>query len=231
MRIIALETSGRDGSLAALTAGADAVDVLRHVTLPGDQRTAQTLAPTLRDLLINVDWSPQEIELVAVANGPGSFTGLRIGVTTAKALAYAAGAGIVGVNTLEVLASQVPDSTVPLWTVMDAQRQELFAARFDIHRVGQHQRNAATQIVPQASWLAGLQPGDQATGPALHRLAPRLPIGVTAVPEEFWQPTAVAVGSVGWQRFSARHRDDVWKLAPRYYRPSAAEEKVAVRDT
>src|SRR5688572_10548194 len=99
MRIIAIETSGRHGSLAVLSGGAEDALLQCEAVLGGDQRTAQSLAPALRDLLAEVKWPPPSIGLVAVVVGPGSFTGLRIGVTTAKAFAYAVGAEIVGVNT------------------------------------------------------------------------------------------------------------------------------------
>src|SRR5262245_21398293 len=130
MRTIAIETSGRVGSVAALKCEGDRADILGEIILGEDQRTAQRLAPAIRELLSDVSWSPADVELVAVAVGPGSFTGLRIGVTAAKSFAYAVGAQIVGVNTLAVLAAQAPPSAAPLWTVMDAQRRELFAARF-----------------------------------------------------------------------------------------------------
>jgi tRNA threonylcarbamoyl adenosine modification protein YeaZ len=88
----------------------------------------------LKELLHEVDWCVESINLVVVAVGPGSFTGLRIGVTTAKTLAYAVGAEVIGVNTLAVIASQAPRSDTPLWVVIDAQRGELFAAKFDAER-------------------------------------------------------------------------------------------------
>ena len=228
MRIIAIETSGRSGSVAALCGetGADA-RLLQHVVLGSEAPTAQSLAPALRLLLETVDWQPDSIQLVAVAVGPGSFTGLRIGVTTAKTLAYAVGAEIIGANTLAVLASQAPRAEGPLWIVMDAQRQELFVAKFAGGEDSPAKRILDTVILPQDSWLAQLQPGDRVTGPALQRLAARLPAGVIALPEDLWQPTAGAAGRVAWHLYQAGHRDDVWKLVPNYYRPSAAEEKLS----
>jgi tRNA threonylcarbamoyladenosine biosynthesis protein TsaB len=227
MQIVAIDTSGRHGSLAVLSGEADQAVVLREVVLGGEERTAQSLAPALRDLLAEVSWRPETVGFVAVTIGPGSFTGLRIGVTTAKAFAYAVRAEIIGVNTLELLASQVTRAPSPLWAIMDAQRQELFAARFTSNGAGAIAMSHPTRIVPQDEWLAGLQAGDQVTGPALRRLVPRLPVGVIAIPAELWQPTAAAVGKLAWRLYQAGQRTDVWQLVPAYYRPSAAEEKRA----
>jgi tRNA threonylcarbamoyladenosine biosynthesis protein TsaB len=227
MRIVAIETSGRHGSVAVLSGEDDRAQTLRENVLGGAQRTAQSLAPALRDLLDEVAWPPGSIGLVAVAMGPGSFTGLRIGVTSAKAFAYAVGAEVIGVNTLEVLARQAPSALSPLWAIMDAQRQELFAAKFEVVSGPNLSATRATHIVPQDAWLAGLRPGERVIGPALRRLAVQLPAEVVAVPEELWEPTAATVGKLAWQLYRAGHRGDVWKLSPEYYRPSAAEEKAA----
>jgi len=225
MKIIAIETTGRHGSAAALHGESRAARLVRQTVLGGSQRTAQALAPALRDLVADVGWPPRSIDLVAVAVGPGSFTGLRIGVTTAKTLAYALGANVMGVNSLVALAAQSPPSTGPLWTILDAQRQELFAAKFDADPRESGVVNCETAILRQDEWLARLKPGDWVMGPPLRRLAQRLPHGAVLVPETFWQPTAAAVGHVAWQAFQAGHRDDVWMLTPSYYRPSYAEEK------
>ncbi len=226
MRIVAIETSGRHGSVAALRGEGDDALPLQEIALSGDQRTAQALAPAMHELFAQVDWTPQSIELVAVAVGPGSFTGLRIGVTTAKTFAYAVGAEIIGVNTLAVMAaqarSQLAKPQAPLWTILDAQRQELFVAKFN----GNHDD---VSIVAQDIWLAQLQPGDRVIGAPLRTLSPRLPVGVIALPEELWQPMAIAVGRVGWRTYQSGQRDDVWKIVPQYYRASAAEEKAARR--
>jgi tRNA threonylcarbamoyladenosine biosynthesis protein TsaB len=230
MRVLAIETSGRHGSAAILEGGRDAARLVGQTTLGTSQRTAQALAPAINDLLVSAGWPAASIELVAVAVGPGSFTGLRIGVTTAKTFAYAVGAKVVAVSTLAVLASQVPPTGGPLWAVVDAQRQELFAAKFGCAASGRWEMVGQTSIVPQDRWFDQLAAGDQVTGPALRRLGDRLPSEVAAAPEEFWQPTAAAVGQLGWRAYGDGQRDDLLKLVPIYYRPSAAEEKAAKAD-
>jgi len=223
-RILAMETSGRHGSAATLWGEANDGRMLRQIVLTGEQRTAQALAPAIKQLLDESQWPADSIELVAVAVGPGSFTGLRIGVTTAKTFAYAVGAEVMGVNTLVAMAAQSPPSSA-LWTVLDAQRQELFAAKFAVGDNRDIRTTTETAIIPQDRWLANLQPGDFVTGPPLKRLASKLPDGIIVEPEGIWQPMAEAVGRVAWQSYVAGNRDNVWKLVPNYYRLSAAEEK------
>jgi len=87
VRILALETSDTAGSAALL----DGERLLAEKLLAQGQRSARALAPAVRELLTDAGWQPKDVELVAVTVGPGSFTGLRVGVTTAKAFAYAAG--------------------------------------------------------------------------------------------------------------------------------------------
>lgn len=125
-RILAFETAGQGGSVAALVDGALALER----DLPSERRSAQTLAAGLCELLSEVGWRPGDVELVAVARGPGSFTGLRVGVTTAKMLAYAIGCPLLGVSTLETIASRAPRGFARLSVAMDAERGELYVGRF-----------------------------------------------------------------------------------------------------
>ena len=233
MRILAIETSGRYGSLALLAADGERLSVLAETALtPAHGRTAQALAPALKDALADVNWPAKSVRLVAVGVGPGSFTGLRIGVTTAKTFAYAVGAEVLGVNTLAVMAAQAPGTPAPLWAILDAQRQELFVARFlpVESDAGTLEMIGDTAIMSQDELLAGLHAGDRVTGPPLKKIAPRLPPEVIFMPPTCWEPSAAFVGRVAWRAFQSGRRDDVWKLAPIYYRPSAAEEKAARRN-
>jgi tRNA threonylcarbamoyladenosine biosynthesis protein TsaB len=224
LKILSLETSLRQGSVAALVGNSDGAALDQELLLPASERSARVLLPTMHELLATCGWAPSEIELVCVTTGPGSFTGLRIGVTAAKTLAFAIGAQLVGVHTLAALAASVPNRTGRVWAILDAQRQELFAASFD----GQERTTEpVTRILGIDSWLSLLREGDSVVGPPLAQLNSRLPTGVSAIDPSLWQPQASVVGQLGYKAFQAGELVDPIQLVPNYYRKSAAEEKAS----
>lgn len=244
-RLLAIETIGTTGSVAALAGG----EVLRERALDPKQRSAQSLAPGIRQLLADVGWRALELEAVAVVVGPGSFTGLRVGVTTAKTLAYAAGAAVIGVGSLEAIAGHAAIlDAARLWTVIDAGRAQQFAACFERDAVveagelagdlpgdnplkaalarlaGWHTLHAPA-IVDNEALLRRLQPGDAIAGPGVVKLAAALPVGVLSVEEGAPWPRAGVVGQLGGLMLAAGGASDPFALAPNYLRDSAAEEK------
>jgi len=131
----ALDTSGFSGSVALI----DGPRVVAELALDANRRSAQTLAPAIAQLLARMQTNPRQIGLVATTIGPGSFTGLRIGVTTAKTFAYAVGAAVLGIGTLEAIAHGVPGEILAgqpreIHAVLNAQRRELFVGRFQATR-------------------------------------------------------------------------------------------------
>ncbi len=221
MRILAIETVDRTGSVAAL----EGPTLLEERRLEAGRRSGQSLAPAIAALLSQVGWRAADVELLAVASGPGSFTGLRIGITTAKTFAYAAPCELVGVPTLLAIASRIAPDVQRVWVVLDAQRGELFAAEFARTAEGQLSEMTATHVVPAGEWLASLAPGAVGTGPGLERFAERLPEGVIAATPSLWGPTAAAVGKMGLALYWAGQRTTALDLVPRYFRRAAAEEK------
>jgi len=200
--------------------------LLAERVLDPETRSAQSLAPALNDLLESVGWRPREVQVVAVVVGPGSFTGLRVGVTTAKTFAYAVEADVVAVNTLETIAWQVSfDAAQPqVHVAMDAQRGELYCGVFE-RLAAEVRQQEALRIETSQAWLAALPAGCRASGPAMTTLAERLPAEVGLVEPAFWHPTAAAVALLAARRHAAGQRDDLWRLVPLYMRKSAAEEK------
>lgn len=234
MLTLAFDTSGLYGSVALL----DGPRVLAEHTLPTDRRSAQTLAPALADLLASQHVSAKQIRLVATTIGPGSFTGLRVGITAAKAFAYAAGAEVIGISTLEAIAHGIqppqpaPNLTPEIHAILDAQRKELFLARFAIHAAAARNQNnllpltrlTDDNIISADDWLASLKPGTIVAGAGLDRLQSRLPPEVIVDPHAR-QPSAAIIGQLAHRDYQYGRRDDLWKLAPLYLRPSYAEEK------
>jgi tRNA threonylcarbamoyladenosine biosynthesis protein TsaB len=208
--------------VAALIGSCGQAELQHEMMLPVNERSAQTLLPTVADLMKACHWQPTDIDLVCVTSGPGSFTGLRIGVTAAKTLAFAVNAQLAGVHTLAILAASVPNRAGRLWAIMDAQRQELFAASFDCV---DYTNEPVTRIINIEAWLTQLRSGDSVVGPPLAQLTSKLPVGVTAVDVELWQPQAKTVGMLGYELFQQGRTIDPVQVVPNYYRKSAAEEK------
>ncbi|MFM9115803.1 MAG: tRNA (adenosine(37)-N6)-threonylcarbamoyltransferase complex dimerization subunit type 1 TsaB [Planctomycetota bacterium] len=228
MRILGLEASGYSGSVALV----DDETRVAQIVLPERQRTAQGLAPAIADALASAGWRPRDIELVAVTSGPGSFTGLRVGVMTAKGFAYAVDAQVLAVDTLDVLAQQAPIRSDRLSTILDAQRNQLFEASFARSPDGSWQRLTATRIIDEAAWLTEVTAQSASTdwsvtGAALGKLGNRRPPSLACVDADAQQPLAASVCAVALRDYRGGRRDDLWQLTPQYYRPSAAEEQQA----
>ncbi|TWU46378.1 tRNA threonylcarbamoyladenosine biosynthesis protein TsaB [Rubripirellula tenax] len=126
---LAIETTSRAGSVALFLKDR----VLDSVSLDPSQRSAATLTTVIGSILEGVKSSGQSIDFVSVASGPGSFTGLRIGVTTAKSLCYALGIPLVSVDSLAAIAAARFHADPELGEVLvalDAFRGQVFEGRF-----------------------------------------------------------------------------------------------------
>jgi len=221
VRIVALETSERIGSVAAMCDD----KLLTELRLDPTRRTAQSLAPAIEELLDKVCWRPQQIDLVGVTRGPGSFTGLRVGVTTAKVLAYCGRADVLGINTLEAVAAGVPRGIDLLSVAIDAQREEVVAGDWRRGEDGWFVPDLAPRLVGIDAWLEMLAAGTAIAGPVLRKLAGRVPDHLTILDQQYWAPTASSVAALAARLHAAGRRDDLWGLVPHYSRRSAAEEK------
>ena len=221
VRILALETTELIGSVAAFCDG----NLLAEQQLEPQQRSAQSLAPGLRSLLQDVGWQPPQVDLVAVTRGPGSFTGLRVGVTTAKVFAYAVGAQVLGVDTLETIVAGAPGHFQALSAAVDAQRGEVVAQSFRRGPPRGWRPAADPELLKIDAWLESLPGGTALTGPVLRKMADRVPDRLTVLDPQYWSPTAAALARLAARRHAAGSRHDLWTLAPRYFRRSAAEEK------
>lgn len=226
MKTLAIDTSHAVGSVAAL-----ADDAVAEATLAAGEH-ARLLAAALADVAGRLGWAPRDAELVAVVRGPGSFTGLRVGVATAKAVAWAGGARLVGVSAFDLVARAtaraLPDHRGPIAVAFDAGRGEVFAAIAA--------RDAASptgwtvpsgSLTPVAEWLAALPSGMCVAGPVLAVAGVAIPTRLHAAPPDAWFPTAAEAGRTALLLAAAGRCDDAATLVPDYLRPSYADEKHA----
>lgn len=122
MKIFAVDTSSQVASAAIC----DDDKLICEITLNNKLTHSQTLMPIIKDVFEKSELEPNDIDIFAVADGPGSFTGLRIGVTTVKGLAHAAEKPVIGVNTLEAMCYNLPFCPHIIVPVMDARRGEVY---------------------------------------------------------------------------------------------------------
>jgi tRNA threonylcarbamoyladenosine biosynthesis protein TsaB len=221
MLILALETSGFGGSIALLSGA----EVLGERTLDAQRRHAQTLIPEIQALLRDHGRRAADCELIAVSTGPGSFTGLRVGITCAKTLAYATGAAIAAVPTFPCLAAGCPDDVAQVQVIMNAQRQEFFVGRFQKTAESTWIETQPLTIERVVEWQSRLQSDDSVTGPGVEAIANTVAQQCRVVPAEFWHPQARWVGRLAFQMQRANQLTTCWDLQPLYVRKSAAEEK------
>jgi tRNA threonylcarbamoyladenosine biosynthesis protein TsaB len=221
VNILALETTDWVGSVAAMAGD----KVLLELDLNHLQRIAQSLVPGIQSLFKHLGWTADDVRLVAMTIGPGSFTGLRIGVTLAKIFTYSIGAEVLGVSTLETIAQAVSPDVPAVSVIVDAQRGDLVAQEFIRGADGFFVPAHEERMISAEQWLAELPVGMAVAGPALAKIAAILPADANILDQSYWRPRAGAVAQLARRQYAAGRRDDLWTLLPHYSRLSAAEEK------
>lgn len=225
MIALALDTSGPVGSVAVARTDGDAPpQVVASVTIEQGMRHGVELFPALERALTAAGVSARDVDLVAVGTGPGSYTGLRVGVTAARALAYACGADLVGVPSCDALADACPPGARPVAVVVDARVRAVYLAVYE--PVGGEDRwarrdgpellepgGAAHRLPPDA-----LLVGD---GPAAHADAFR---GFARVDGPAATPAA-HVARLGILRHRGGERTPIDAVVPLYLRKSSAERR------
>ncbi len=129
MYVLGIETSGRCGGVALI----DEHRVLGEITFCCDQTYSTRLLPDIKQLLEKIDLTLKDISLIAVSLGPGSFTGLRIGLSSAKAIAFALNIPIIGVPSLDALSfNLVGKECDVIFSLIRARKKELYGAFFKL---------------------------------------------------------------------------------------------------
>ncbi|PIE56334.1 MAG: tRNA (adenosine(37)-N6)-threonylcarbamoyltransferase complex dimerization subunit type 1 TsaB [Desulfobulbus propionicus] len=223
--ILALETSTGCGSVSLTTGGVADGRVLAEITCRPDVTHSRQLLSSVQWLLHQAGTSWEQLTAVAVDLGPGSFTGLRIGLAAAKGMAMAAALPMVGVCSLDAIAVLCGSGELPLWVVMDARKQEVYAGAYSFTSDGIPVRTGEPAAIAPHRLLDILEGPVRVAGPGLtlygELFAARS--ATLLIPPSLFAPRAAAVGLLAGDRFRAGELLDVTTAAPLYIRASEAE--------
>lgn len=224
MKLLALDTSTKVAGVALMEDGTLVCEANLNTGLTHSER----LMPLADDCFRLAGWQPAELDAIAVVAGPGSFTGVRIGVSTAKGMAEALNKPVVAVNTLEVLAASFPGFSGVVVPILDARRDQVYCAVYE---------GSLNELLPPAPLaladllghpaIAGAEAvmfcGD---GVAPHRSAISEALGKKArfAPPHLMLQRAGAAAHLAWGKLMAEQTMDAADLQPIYLRKSSAEQ-------
>jgi len=221
MRTIAIETSSNVGSVAAVANGRAICErVFKEGLAHG-----RDLISELDECARAADWERSDIELVAASVGPGSYTGLRVGVAAAKALCYALEVPVSAVCSLDVAAENAPRMADHVAVVVDARRGQIYGA-FYVNVGFSFYREEGPVLVGPDEFARRLPQPIFILGDGLARYPEAFKkSGFEIMPEPQWRPRAMNAGLLGERAYLIGEHTDVNTLAPIYLRVPEAEEK------
>lgn len=214
MQILGIETSTRAASVAIVSDE----KILAETVRESPQSFSETLMPLVEEVVKSSD-TFSKIDAVAVSIGPGSFTGLRIGLATAKSLAYAWRTKIIGVPTLSAMSYNFPSAKVlPL---IDAQKNRAYCQLFENSlSLTDLEVSPINEVVAELEHASG---EIFLCGDVLHKIKIPLPANVKLAPPNLRMPRASCVALCGKILLDAGRADNVMNLEPLYIRRAEAE--------
>lgn len=218
--LLALDTATRQAGMALY----DGDELRAELLWQAGRHHTERMAPALQQLLALARARMRDVRAVAVSLGPGSFTGLRIGLALGKGIATASGLPLLGIPTLDATAYPHLAGETPVCAVVQAGRGRLAAAFYapeDEWQPGPLQRGSVDEIAALASgptrFVGELLPAERQRLTALLGAQARLPEPALATR----RPSAIA--ALGWARFQRGERDDPATLAPIYLTTAGIE--------
>jgi len=221
MKVVGIETSGFIGNIAVCDGNTVVGKKMYGKNLSHDKE----IVSSLESIFNEIKWDPNDIDLIAVSIGPGSYTGLRIGVTCAKTLAYGLGKPVIGIPTLDVLAENVKDHNAKtICPVIDAKRKSVYACIYDRNnkRITDFliiSPDSLIDILPDSALIFG-------DGIAPYKQIFAQKEFIILSDEKPGIADAANVARLGLERYERGMRCEINSLVPLYLRKSEAEERL-----
>ena len=216
MKLLGVETSSSVFSVALC----DGERILSSLKMEGQGRPSDFLTGLIEKAVSSAALSLETLDGFVISVGPGSFTGLRVGVTTVKTLAWALKKKILPVSSLEVIAQNFVDSADSVALFLDARKGKVYTALFSADGAGGMKRLSEDQTILPAEALKKLPPKVVLAGDGLRRyaelVAPLDPKKITRASETQWIPSAESLCRIAAQRWPGGVLDDPHRLVPQY---------------
>lgn len=229
MKILAVDTASRAGNTAVLENG----EVLAELQVTSSETHARRLMSGIDTVLRMAHTRVSELDAFAVTTGPGSFTGLRIGISAVKALGFATGKPITAVSTMDALAYQFPLFSDLICPLLDARKGEVYTALYKCGENMNFRKVVADSVVDPRQWFAQIEDcclfvGE---GAVLYRELITEIVGQRArfAPPFLNSIRSSVVGHVGMKQVEQGNIVDVRALVPYYIRRSDAETSLEKR--
>ncbi len=216
-KLLLIETSGTIGRVGL----AHGTTLVAEATLDRSRRNARDLMPEVARLTTEQQWRPGELDVIAVSIGPGSYTGLRVGMMTAKTLAYTLQKPLICVPTFEVIALQSLGMHQQVEVVGDAQQDRVYVQRFGPSL----QAITELSIATGDSWRQTITTDYPLTGPGVVVQQKFLPATAKLVKEDNWQPKLTSLLQLARVGYERKTFADTISVEPLYLRASSAEEQ------
>ena len=219
MNILAFDTSTQYESIALSCDGQIVADITQKTSRTHSER----LLPAVNDLMSQINMKMQDISAIAVSLGPGSFTGLRIGLSTAKGLCFGLKIPLYTVSTLRSLANNACPTTSPICVLMDAGRSEYYYAIYS-NSLSETQRPSFEKI---EKILQKVPDNLIFIGPAVHKARTVLDEAKMIIARHIdCYPKAVSLIDIieNNKQYDVYSPDNIAQVEPLYIRKSAAEE-------
>jgi tRNA threonylcarbamoyladenosine biosynthesis protein TsaB len=219
MLIVSVDTSGRSGSVALCRGDAASFELLELHPLEGGTYSAR-LMPSLAEILVHSNVPKSQLDGLVVVDGPGSFTGLRVGLSTVKALCEVLGKALAAVSMLEALAITYGHEGDAVTAILDAGRGEVYVGEY---RVGEHGAQLVRESMPRLAEL--LEPDSSREA----RIVTPFPKIAEAFAGVGWDAALVpplqadSIGRIGLRKLLAGDIADPATLDANYIRRSDAE--------
>lgn len=223
--ILAIETATGCGSVS-LTKGTNSDGtVLAEYTLQPDTTHSRRLLGSIEAMMAAAGAGWNDLDAVAVSQGPGSFTGLRIGMAAAQGIAMAAQVPLVGVSTLDGLAAQVTAIDLPVCCLLDARKQQVYAAFYRYGDDFSYQRTSEILVLSPEALVTRIEEPTLVAGPGIRACQSRLAAHpqVRLLPAGYLHPRAALIGFCGARVLHDGAAGGGAELVPLYVRASEAE--------